>query len=48
MKAKKKGEGGEEEEKKKKKKEEEQSKGMEILKFCMDSCMKFVSILGFI
>ena len=23
-------------------------KGMEILKFCMDSCMEFVRILGFI
>ena len=47
MKAKKRGEEGEEEEKKKKKKEE-QSKGMEILKLCMDSCMEFVRILGFI
>ena len=48
MKAKKRGEGGEEEEKKKKKKKEEQSKGMEILKFCMDYCLEFVRILGFI
>ena len=47
MNAKKRREGGEEEEKKKKK-EEDQSKGMEILKFCMDSCMEFVRILGFI
>ena len=46
MKAKKRGEEGEEEEKNKK--EEEQSKCIEILKFCMDSCMEFVRILGFI
>ena len=51
MKAKKRGEGGEEEEKKKKK-EEEQSKGMEILKFCMDANMDFYDFwygsLGFV
>ena len=34
--------------KKKKRKKEESSQGMEILKFCMDSCMEFVRILGFI